>query len=97
MDRLAAILSGILGRTVVDKTGYRGAFDVDVEFTPDDTLAGIPAKGLPGSLPTPPPTGDAAGPSLSVALQEKLGLRLSADKGPVTVFVVDRVDRPTAN
>jgi len=49
----------IPGGTVVGRTGYQGAFDVDVEFTP----------------------GDAAGPSLAVALQEKLGLKLSGDKG----------------
>src|SRR5262249_5852463 len=45
MDRLAASLSGVLGRTVVDKSGYQGTFDVDLEFTPDDALAGIPARG----------------------------------------------------
>jgi uncharacterized protein (TIGR03435 family) len=97
MDRLAVSLSGVLGRTVIDKTGYQGTFDVEVDFTQDDSLAGIPSRGTPGSLPTPGPSGDAAGPSLYVALQERLGLKLSSDKGPAAVFVIDSVERPTPN
>jgi uncharacterized protein (TIGR03435 family) len=97
MERFAAILSGALGRTVVDKTGFAGTFDVDLEFTPDDSVAGIPRPGQPGALPSPPPSGDSAGPSLSSALLEQLGLKLVAAKGPVTVLVIDHVERPTPN
>jgi uncharacterized protein (TIGR03435 family) len=97
MERFAAILSGALGRTVVDKTGFTGTFEVDVEFTPDDSVAGIPRPGLPGALPSPTPTGDSAGPSLSSALQEQLGLKLTSARGPVTVLVIDHVARPTPN
>jgi uncharacterized protein (TIGR03435 family) len=94
---LATSLTGVLGRTVLDKTGIHGTLDVEVEFTPDETLAGIPRPGLPGALPTPPPSGDAAGPSLYSALKEQLGLTLASAKGPVTVMVVDHVERPTQN
>jgi uncharacterized protein (TIGR03435 family) len=96
MQRFAAILSSTLGRTV-DKTGFGGTFDVDLEFTPDDSLAGIPHPGQPGALPSAPPSGDLAGPSLSSALQEWLGLKLASAKGPVTVLVIDHVERPAPN
>jgi uncharacterized protein (TIGR03435 family) len=36
-------------------------------------------------------------PSLAVALQEQLGLKLEAAKGPVEFIVVDHVERPSAN
>jgi uncharacterized protein (TIGR03435 family) len=34
---------------------------------------------------------------MSRALQDQLGLRLMASKGPVDVLVIDSVERPTPN
>lgn len=87
---LATYLGSFAGRTVVDRTGIPGTFDVDLDWTPD-----------PPS-PTEPPRPDARpadpnGPSLFSALQEQLGLRLQADVAPLEVIVIDRVERPEAN
>ena len=37
------------------------------------------------------------GPSVYTALEEQLGLRLEARKGPVPMIVIDHVERPSAN
>lgn len=77
-----------LDRPVVDKTGLAGRYDFDLEFTPDESQFG-------GMLGRPP--GDAPLPGLFAALQQQLGLRLEATRGPVDVLVVDRAERPSEN
>jgi uncharacterized protein (TIGR03435 family) len=88
MATLAATLSrnytSDLGRNVVDTTGLPGTFDLHLEWT-INSLTG----------PTPPP--DPAGPSLFTALQDQLGVRLESAKGPVEVFVIDHIEKPSAN
>jgi uncharacterized protein (TIGR03435 family) len=93
MAELVRVLSMVLDRAVVDKTGFTRLFDVQLHFQPDETTA---------ALPPPPPddTGaplDARSPSIVTALPEQLGLRLESAKGPVEVIVVDRIERPSAN
>jgi uncharacterized protein (TIGR03435 family) len=41
------------------------------------------------------PSPDSDEPSLFTAIQEQLGLKLEATKGPVEVLVIDRVERPS--
>ena len=42
-----------------------------------------------------PMTGPTETPHLFTALEEQLGLKLEPARGPVNVFVIDRVERPT--
>jgi uncharacterized protein (TIGR03435 family) len=86
ISQLADRLSTMLGRTVVDKTGLTGAYDINLTFAPD------PGLQLPGGPPADP-----GGPSLFTAIQEQLGLKLQAGKGPVEVIVVDSAETPERN
>jgi uncharacterized protein (TIGR03435 family) len=38
---------------------------------------------------------DPDGPSIFLALEQQLGLKLESTKGPVDVLVIDHVERPT--
>ena len=90
-------LSNFVDRPVIDRTGYTGKFDVDLEFAPD-RLAFIRLGGvvMPGeSTPAPPDENSAL--SLSTAIREQLGLRLESAKDAVEVLVIDHVERPSAN
>jgi uncharacterized protein (TIGR03435 family) len=91
---LIPMLSRFLGRTVVDKTGLNGKYDVSLEWTPDDAQA---AQFAPDGPRPPQPPPDGAGPSIFTALQEQLGLKLESQKGPVEMFVIDRVEHPSEN
>jgi len=84
--------SMVLGRPVVDQTGLTGRYDLTVTFTPDDSLFG--GK----SLDFPKPTeGVEPAPSLFDAIQQQLGLKLTAEKTQVDVLAIDRVEKPSAN
>jgi uncharacterized protein (TIGR03435 family) len=70
---------------VINRTSIAGLFDIHLEFSGLEISAGL--------------SGDAdnAAPSIFTAVQEQLGLKLSPDKGPVEVLVVDHVEKPSAN
>jgi uncharacterized protein (TIGR03435 family) len=93
LTQLAQFLSQNLGRTVLDKTGLDGRYTFSITYTPDQIPA-PPPGGAPPGAPALPPI-DPNGPSLPTALQEQLGLKLEATRGPVTMFVVDKVSQPT--
>ena len=83
MSLLAASFPGSVGRIVVDRTGLAGTFDLDLEWTPEQSP---PSTGVP--LQTD-------GVSIFTAVREQLGLRLESTEGQLDVLVIDRVERPT--
>ncbi len=95
MPALAKMLSSLLGREVIDKTGFTGRFALHLDFAMDDTLDGLPNPEAPDA--SGQRAAAATGPSLRTALQEQLGLRLQASTGPVDVLAIDHVERPTEN
>jgi bla regulator protein blaR1 len=99
MAFVAQILTQSVGRPVVDKTGLAGVYDYTLKWTPEVGSAsltpfGLPPGALPGALPAPPPV-DPDAPNLFTAVQEQLGLKLEAGRGPVDVVVIDRLEKPT--
>lgn len=89
MAQLATSLAPFVGRFTVDHTGLTGGFDVELTWTPGQTVPN--AAGVPDAPP------DSSGPSIFTALQEQLGLKLVSEKGPVAVLVVVRLEEPSAN
>lgn len=83
MPNFAMALATQLDRPVIDKTGFSGRFDAHLEFEPTEV------------------TGDAAGnstgQSIFTALQDQLGLKLEAQKGPVEYLVIDHLEQPGEN
>jgi uncharacterized protein (TIGR03435 family) len=86
---LSRELALILDRPILDRTGFTGEFDLNLNFTSDGALMGLP-PGYGGP-------GDPALPNIFAALEEQLGLKLTPAKGPVEVLVVDHAERPTEN
>jgi uncharacterized protein (TIGR03435 family) len=81
MSTLAQMLISAVGAPVADRTGLEGKYDFALEFAP---LLDTPRE-------------NETLPSIFAVLQEKLGLKLEATKGPVEVLVIDRVERPSGN
>jgi len=82
-------LAAQVGRFVVDRTGLTGNWDFELKFIPEQPI------GLPPGAELPPPDPNAA--SVFTALQEQLGLRLQATRGPVEFFVINSIERPIAD
>jgi uncharacterized protein (TIGR03435 family) len=82
--QIAAMLSSVLGRPVLDKTGIGGEFDFTLD-SPDISM------GRPQTQEALP------GPSIFTAVQEQLGLTLRPSRGPIETLVVDHAEKPQEN
>ena len=102
MPELVRSLASMLGRPVLDRTGVTTHFDVHLEFTVDDSVAGLTSawgsvQGHRETMAAAAASGPGASPNILTAVQDQLGLKLDSTKGPVEVMVIDHVERPIAN
>jgi uncharacterized protein (TIGR03435 family) len=88
------VLARFVNRTVVDRTGLTGNYDLELQWTPDQMPQGLGRGEGPPGAPALPPI-DPNGPSVFTAVQEQLGLKLESTKAPIDVLIVDRAERPT--
>jgi uncharacterized protein (TIGR03435 family) len=87
------VLSGLVGRFVINRTGLEGRFNIPLEFAPDDdTPGGVSGLAWSRREGATPPTA----PSIFKALEE-LGLKLDRTKAPAEYLVIDHVERPSPN
>jgi uncharacterized protein (TIGR03435 family) len=76
---------------VLDRTGLSGRYEYRLAWTPDES-------NIQGELaPVTPAPGDLDSQSIFVAIQDQLGLKLEAGKGPVEILVIDRAEKPSEN
>jgi uncharacterized protein (TIGR03435 family) len=85
LEELSAYLVRATDRPVTDKTGLTGKFDVVLEFAPDETAA-VSGSGESSDVPT-----------LVTAVEEQLGLKLVAARGPRDFVVIDHIEKPSEN
>jgi len=83
LSELVRVLAIPLQRPVVDRTALAGVYDIALQFTRDTPGGAAPADNAP--------------PGIFTAIEEQLGLKLTAAKAPIDVLVIDRIERPSAN
>lgn len=91
-DFTGLMQSAVLDRPVLDKTELKGKYDFTLNWTPDES------QFVNMGVRVPPPSNEPnQPPSLYTAIEEQIGLKLEATKGPADVMVIDHVDHPSPN
>lgn len=91
MEYFAWRLGQVLDRPVLDRTGIKGGFDFELNYTRD-----LPPGIRDGALLNGEVI-DTSGPTIFMALKQQLGLKLESQKGPVETLVIDHVEKATEN
>jgi uncharacterized protein (TIGR03435 family) len=81
-DIVSAVANSFPDRPVIDRTGLTGRYVLDLTYTP--TIRS-------NSEPSPEDI------TIFTAVREQLGLRLNPTTAPVSVMVVDHIEKPSAN
>jgi uncharacterized protein (TIGR03435 family) len=89
MQQFTSLLALVLGRTIADKTGLTGRYDIDLNYATERQLPpGVEISGTPA---------DPNGPSIYTAVREQLGLKLEQQRDQEEVLVIDHIERPSEN
>jgi uncharacterized protein (TIGR03435 family) len=93
MAELVVSVSNFTDRPLLDRTGLTDLYDIDTEgWVPMRQRPVLPGDTSPESIAMADPTR----PTLNMIF-EKLGLKMESSKTPVEVFVIDHIEKPTAN
>jgi uncharacterized protein (TIGR03435 family) len=103
-EKLKSIAPGYIHTPVLDATGLEGGYDFTLSFSPAGALQAPGGGGRGGSPEGPPASGEASSASdpngaitLFEAIERQLGLKLSAQKRPVPVLVIDHAEQTPDN
>jgi uncharacterized protein (TIGR03435 family) len=101
---LPEMLGMYADRPVIDKTGLDAPYyclpdgnDANMEVILPLSRAAGPGRGAATRDRSTIPDADSDAPSIFDLVQEKLGLKLEPQKGPVDILVIDHVARPSEN
>ena len=86
LAQLSAVLTPLLQRVVLDRTGLVGRLDVNLMLTADQMRR-----------PDAPGGDSFDGASIFTTIQEQLGLKVESTRGPVDVVVIETVEHPIEN
>jgi uncharacterized protein (TIGR03435 family) len=86
---IAMQLAHVVHRVVLDRSGLKGKYNYRIEWSDDSSRATTEALGEAGASGDKPP--------LPTALEQQLGLKLTAGKAAVEVLVIDSVQAPSEN
>jgi uncharacterized protein (TIGR03435 family) len=92
MSDLALFVSNWTDRPVLDETGIQGLYHIETRGWANMTPGPAPPEGAKAEDGS-----DAATLPTVFTIFNELGLRLEAKKGPVEMFVIEHVEKPTAN
>ena len=95
LSSLAELVSRNVEFPVFDRTGLTGNWWASIYFAPNANLTAGRPFGVPPAPSTVTPDPNLA--AFPTALQEQLGLKLEATRGPVDVMVIEDVRQPTEN
>jgi uncharacterized protein (TIGR03435 family) len=97
LSALADMLTSILGKPVIDRTGLTGYYRIALDIAREDAQNVARALGMGGpSAPVGTPS-DPAGGTMFQAV-EQFGLRLDSRKEQIDTLIIDHIEKlPTAN